>query len=122
MRCTTLPSVGRAVVGILKNPEQTANRYLYVASFETTQLDILKVLEQETGKKFEVVDKTGPELLKSGGEKMGKGDMSGFIDALQGTVVASIDKKEPLTNELVGLPDHEDITEVTRKVLDGSYS
>ena len=42
---TTMSSIGLAVKNSLLEPEKTANRYIYTASFTVKQNDILKVLE-----------------------------------------------------------------------------
>lgn len=44
---TTLAGVGRAVVGVLKNPKETKNRFVYVAETEFTQNRLLKVSGNE---------------------------------------------------------------------------
>ena len=45
---TTLAGVGRAVVGVLKNPEETKNRPVFVAETEFTQNQLLKLSGNES--------------------------------------------------------------------------
>ncbi|KAG4433736.1 hypothetical protein IFR05_010788 [Cadophora sp. M221] len=51
---TTIPHIARAIVGVLQKPNLTANKYLLVTSFQTTQNQILDTAERVTGQKFEV--------------------------------------------------------------------
>lgn len=113
---TTLPMVGRTVVEILLRPDQTVNRYIYVASFTFSQRELLAVVERLSGKKYEVQRVSGEEKRRIGGEKLAKGDMSGFVDMLIGAVIASLDKKEPLDNEMLGLPK-QDMDTVVKETL-----
>ncbi|KAH8160475.1 hypothetical protein CIB48_g7773 [Xylaria polymorpha] len=46
---TTLESVGKAVVGVLKNPEETKNRAVYVQDVALTQKQIRTIAEKVTG-------------------------------------------------------------------------
>ena len=39
---TTLPAIGKAVVGILQHPNETKNRYVYVSEAEVTQKQLLQ--------------------------------------------------------------------------------
>lgn len=43
---TTYEDVGRAVVGILKNPEETANRPVKISSVDTTQNEIISLAKE----------------------------------------------------------------------------
>jgi hypothetical protein len=67
----------------LKKPEETKNKYLNIAGVTTTQNEVLKIVEQVTGDKFEVSHVTGAELEKRGDEKIAKGDFSAFGDYLE---------------------------------------
>ena len=66
---TTRAGVGRAVVGVLKNPEETKNRFVYVAETEFTQNQLLKISGNE-GKvqreeiKIADLEKQGYDALK----------------------------------------------------------
>ena len=70
---TALPTIGLAVARSLKAVDETANKFVYVSSFETTQLEILASVEKATGKKFTVTDiqtdqqlAAAQELIKQG--------------------------------------------------------
>lgn len=120
---TTLSSVGKAVSGILNNPAATANKSLYVASFTPTQNDILAVLENATGKKWEVEKITTADAMVQGFEALGKGDMSGLVGVLMASTCGpangnNFTKNAVLSNDLLGLPK-EDLNIVTRAILEG---
>lgn len=69
---TTRDTVGRAVALALQRPE-AENRYIYIADVTTTQNEILRELERQSGVKWKVVEKNahthredGEVLLKEG--------------------------------------------------------
>jgi len=65
-------------------PEKTANKYLTVASFTITQNEVLAILEQETGTKFQVTNVKTSDLEKIGDEMLAKGSSGAFFQyALQ---------------------------------------
>ena len=49
---TNEKQLGEAVVSVLKHPEITANKYLYISSVETSQNEILAALEKATSSKW----------------------------------------------------------------------
>ncbi|KAL1849177.1 hypothetical protein Daus18300_013334 [Diaporthe australafricana] len=70
---TNLALIGQAVTSILKKPEETANKYLVISSFTTTQNEILKVVEEQTGSKFEIKNITAAEAEKSADDNLSSG-------------------------------------------------
>lgn len=71
----TLPLIGAAVANALMKPEATANKYVYVSSFTTTQNEILAALENVQGVPWEVQKiqskskvHEAQETLKAGGD------------------------------------------------------
>ncbi|EGU73298.1 hypothetical protein FOPG_18697 [Fusarium oxysporum f. sp. conglutinans race 2 54008] len=77
-----VPFIGKAVAAILTHPEETANKYLTIASFTTTQNEILKLIERETGEKWTKTSVTSAELNRTGYEKLSKGDFMAAADFL----------------------------------------
>lgn len=75
---TNLHMIGRCVAAVLLHPEETANSYITVASFTTTQNEVLRVLEEETGAKFEVSHASTAEMERLGDEKWARGDGGAF--------------------------------------------
>jgi len=122
---TTLPTIGAAIVAILHKPEETTNQYIYIASFTTTQNEVLAALEKATGKKWQVEHSTAMETRRIGQEKVGKGDFSGMENIVVSLVyggdsVSDLESSRKLANDLLGLPK-ETVEETVEKIVK-SYS
>lgn len=98
------------MVSVLKNPQDTKNRYLYVASVETTQKDILKALEDTTRKSWTVKETSTKEQIDEATEKLNKGDFGGALILVRATCFGSTPglrsnyaKDETLANETLGV-------------------
>lgn len=90
---TTLEGIGQSVVGVMRHPEQTANRFVKVLSIETSQarlLEAFKRTEYITGQKWEVGSSTSEALMTSGKAKF-QSQTSGWILEL---VVAQLFDKD----------------------------
>ncbi|USP77993.1 hypothetical protein yc1106_05267 [Curvularia clavata] len=109
MEAITPRGMGRAIAAVLKNPEQTVNRYIQLSEFYFTQNEILGYVEELTGTKWNIKHaKTADEAIASG-EAMKKGDMiNAFISAIR--VYLMDDSSEPAItpesffNDSVGFP------------------
>lgn len=102
--------LGRAVIAVLDRPDQTANKNVYVASFETSQKEILTALEKATATKWTVTDTTAEKEVAEATEKIGKGDFSGAYALVRATSFANTSglranyvRDEELSNESLGL-------------------
>lgn len=75
---TFLDTVGEAVVGVLSNPEETKNRFVYVKDIDISQNQLLEIAKKvDPGKKWEEpLDIDTAELEKSSYEGVAKGDYS----------------------------------------------
>ncbi|KXH35039.1 NmrA-like family protein [Colletotrichum nymphaeae SA-01] len=116
---SSLPFIGKSVAGVLKNTEATANKYIDVASFTTTQRELLKVVEELTGSTFTVSNVKTADLEKIADEKLSKGDFSAFIDLLQQYSFADGNDNATKDNaavKLLGLQE-EDLKAETKKAL-----
>lgn len=118
---TTLSTVGTAIAKILRNPEKTANQYLFISSFETTGNEILTELEKATGKKWDVEHKTIEETINTGKEKMSKHDYSGIVELILGVIFGEdqgndLTQEHELANKLLNLPE-ETLETVIAKIL-----
>ncbi|KAI1748875.1 hypothetical protein F4782DRAFT_340066 [Xylaria castorea] len=82
-QASNLPHIGRAIAAVLKNPEQTVNRYISIASFNPTQNQVLEIAEKITGVKWTVNPLPASEQQQIGVEKLGKGDYSAFSHFLR---------------------------------------
>ncbi|KAL8684750.1 MAG: hypothetical protein Q9224_006153 [Gallowayella concinna] len=110
VNATNLSDVAQSIVSILSNPEDTANKFIYIQTVKATQNQILAALEKSTGKKWTVNKRSAAEARQSGGEKLGKGDMSGIPDLITGGIyggepAADYATTRGLTNDLVGLKE-----------------
>ncbi|KAH6713520.1 NmrA-like family protein [Leptodontidium sp. MPI-SDFR-AT-0119] len=118
--------LGSAVLAVLDRPEQTVNKNIYVASFETSQKKILAALEEATGDKWTVTDTTTTREVAEASEKLGKGDFSGAFTLVRATSFANIPglranygRDEDLSNELLGLK-FGSVKETVSRVVGGS--
>lgn len=79
---TNVAFIGKCVAASLKKPEETANKFLTVASFTTTQNEVLRVIEEETGSKFAITNVKTSHLEKIGEEKAARNDPTAFVEFL----------------------------------------
>jgi hypothetical protein len=107
-QASNLNYVGKAVASILKHPDQTANKYLSVSSFQPSHNEIVKIVEELTGTTFTVNRVDSEELQKLGEDKLSKGDFSAFLPLLQRWNFADgkghAVKPEDAADELLELP------------------
>lgn len=113
--------IGRAVSEILRHPDLTKNQYLSTASFNVSQKQLLQIIEELTGKKFEVSHVNSKDLYKSGEEKLARGDYSAFVDFLkvhfEADGAGNALKEEQSANEKLRLQT-EDVKAVVRGLLE----
>ncbi|KAF3762134.1 NAD(P)-binding protein [Cryphonectria parasitica EP155] len=113
--------IAKAVASVLKHPQETANKYLSIASFQPTLNQILEIVEAETGSKWTVERQSTADLQKIGEEKLAKGDFSAFGPLLRVHLYRDGEghalKEGEKANALLGLPENEDIKETLRKWL-----
>lgn len=95
---------------MLQRPQETRNKYLHVASVETSQKKILAALEVATGAQWTVSDTTTEAEVSAAVKKLSEGDFSGAFTLVVATVYsntpglrANYVKDEKLANELLGL-------------------
>jgi hypothetical protein len=108
---TNEATVGQAVVSVLQKPADTANKYLYIESINTTQNEILTELQKATGKTWDIKHTTTEAQVKSGKEAVAKGDFSGMFTLVLATTYGKLEglkanfaTDESLANDLLGLP------------------
>ncbi|KAF2746586.1 NAD(P)-binding protein [Sporormia fimetaria CBS 119925] len=122
LSATNLRQVGLALISILKNPTQTANQYLYISGFETSQREILAVLEKLTDEKWTVKNVSSEELVARGQGLVQKGDFSGFGMLVQAGIFGKMglgdNRGMGYANEVLGL-EKEDLEKTVKTVLGG---
>jgi hypothetical protein len=118
---STRTTIASAVARILLRPQQTLNRYIYVSTFQTNQIDLLAAIKKVSGDGdwdltyVNSVDKInqGKKDLKAGNTMMGLMNIvCGF--AFSGRFGADFAKSGKLANELLELPQ-EDVVDVISK-------
>ncbi|KAJ4122911.1 hypothetical protein NW768_009898 [Fusarium equiseti] len=77
---TTLQGIGQSVVGILQNPDETANRTVKVMSIKTCQNDLLKAFQKETGENWKVERRATQALINGARQKKEKGERGWILD------------------------------------------
>ncbi|KIX02351.1 uncharacterized protein Z518_08292 [Rhinocladiella mackenziei CBS 650.93] len=126
---TNLAQIGRAVAAILsaQHMDKTANQYVYINSFTTTQNEMLKIFEKLGGKKYQVKHVKADDFNKSALEKMqsdpdqGKVWTQGVLEAIVLIMMnyrgfCQYSKTKGLWNKRLGLPE-ENPEDTIREVL-----
>jgi uncharacterized protein YbjT (DUF2867 family) len=113
----------QAVASVLQHPQETHNQYLYIASVETTQNEILASLEEASGEKWAVTETTTDTQVAEALRKLGAGDFSGAFTLVRSTVFGNTDglhanyaADEKLANDILGL-SLEDVKDVVKRVV-----
>ncbi|KAJ5979545.1 NmrA-like family protein [Penicillium waksmanii] len=116
-------ALGQSVVSVLQRPQETTNKYLYVASVETSQNEILTALEKETRAKWSVTHVKTEEVVSEGQKQLSVGDFTGAFSLVRAMMVGSIPglranyiKDTELANDLLGLK-LETVEETVKRVL-----
>lgn len=105
-----MKTIGKGLVALLSTSElveQSANKYVFIASFTTTQNETLKVFEKLTGEKWKVEQVSSKPVQKEGLEKLGKGDYSVAGQLIQAAIFSDeglADVSKRVWNEKLGLP------------------
>lgn len=102
--------MGEAVAAILKKPEETANKSLTVFSFVTTQNEVLKIFEEESGSKYQITHVKGSDLQKKAIEDAAKGARYSSVGNYVQYAVFSDESNDPVNleknhSELLGVKD-----------------
>lgn len=120
---TNEKQLGQAVVSVLQHHQETKNQYLYVASVETTQNEILAALEEISGESWAVTKTTTDAQVAEAFKRLAVGDFSGAFMLVRGTAFGNTQglrsnyaKDETLANDILGL-SLEDVKDVIKRVL-----
>lgn len=111
------------MVSVLKHSQETANKYIYVSSVETTQKEILQALEEETASRWEVINTTSDAQKSEAFKRLGDGDFSGALILVRATsyandpaLHANYATDEELSNDVLGLK-LESVKQTIKRVL-----
>ncbi|KAJ5289084.1 hypothetical protein N7478_002114 [Penicillium angulare] len=120
---TNEKALGQSVVSVLLGPQVTANKYLHVASVETSQNEILSALKKETGAKWTVSHVETDEVVSAAQKKLAAGDFTGAFTLVRAMMVGDIPglkanyiQETDLANDLLGLK-FETVKETVKRVV-----
>ncbi|KAL4863330.1 hypothetical protein BDV12DRAFT_177573 [Aspergillus spectabilis] len=120
---TNQKQLGDALISVLRQPEATANQYLYISSVETTQKEVLAALESATSSSWTVNAVTTDAEVSAAIKKLHTGDFSGALTLVRATSYGDIPdlgsnyaKDRELANGLLGLED-ESVQRTITKVV-----
>lgn len=127
---TSLPSVGAAVVGVLKNPEATRNKYLRIADTTVTQRELLDIVKSVDGVEWTTTQGDTASTYQAGLAEFQKPEpnfMFGIMAQLYRMIFGegfATDWSDKMDNEVVGLPKNgltqEEVKEVVKGVLEST--
>ncbi|KAI0427131.1 NAD(P)-binding protein [Xylaria sp. FL1042] len=123
---TTLATIGRAVVGVLKHPEETQNRAVYVQEAAVSSKQILEIGKRATGTDdWKAIHASLADHVKKGWEElekphpdMAKSDMNFITASIWGEEYGG--KFENLDNKLLGIEemDEEGIEKLIKQLTE----
>ncbi|ETN46653.1 uncharacterized protein HMPREF1541_00839 [Cyphellophora europaea CBS 101466] len=108
----TVADMGKAVVGALKNPEATKNKYIFAYSVTTSQTEILAELEKATAQKWQVESVTSADDIEEGRKLVAAGDFVGMYKLVQAATFGGLpglgqnferDEKDGVANDVLGI-------------------
>ena len=111
---STLARVAEATAAVLRKPQETANRMLYVQSFRSSQGEILAAFERATEAKWEVTTYDSQKYMEAEKAKA-KANNEDLVWWL-GAVDADWTTRDGFAMELLGLED-EDLDTETKRVV-----
>jgi len=105
---TTVPNIAAAIIGTLTNLEGTKNQYLRVSSAHTTQNEVLRAFEAQTGEKWSTSHVVTDEVFEVSKASLLKGEVSypvirGLINSAVYTKESAARWPESTDNEKVGI-------------------
>ncbi|KAL5116196.1 hypothetical protein ACEQ8H_005861 [Pleosporales sp. CAS-2024a] len=121
---TNLHTIALGLIKVIEKGEESANQYVYISSFNTSQKEMLAGFERLTGSTWAVTQVSSSEQLASGRAKLEKGDFSGIEDLLKvatfsGEEIGRFDAAK-LWNDRLGLPK-DDFEKALRAGVAGKY-
>ncbi|KAK4071760.1 uncharacterized protein Triagg1_5998 [Trichoderma aggressivum f. europaeum] len=115
--------LGIAITSVLKKPEETSNKYLFISSVETTQNEILTALEEATNTKWTINITTTEEQVNDAFQKLTSGDLNGAFALVRATsysntpgLKSNYAQDETLSNDLLELKASS-VTETVKRVV-----
>jgi uncharacterized protein YbjT (DUF2867 family) len=107
---TTLADVAKAILGVIKNQDQTANRILYIHSAVTTQNKLIQYAKDKDGKEWDTISKDTEEIRQESLAELAKGTQGNINSAMDGFCICAswntdygCDFSSHLDNDLLGV-------------------
>ncbi|KAH4992518.1 hypothetical protein HBI76_052560 [Parastagonospora nodorum] len=107
---TTLADVARAVLGIIRNMEETANRLVYVHSARVTQNQLIRYAKEKDREVWDIVEMDTDTVKRESLRELEKGEGVGVDRAMLGFCITAMfdaeygcDFSGKLDNELLGI-------------------
>ncbi|KAI1200747.1 NmrA-like family protein [Nemania serpens] len=128
---TTLEGIGQSVVGVLRHPAETANRFVKVRSIQTSQGALLAAFQrraaeqQQQTQQWEIERSTARQVLEDGRKKHAEGAGGWILDLLvyqlfaPGEARCIVASREDADSALLGVRE-ETVDEVVEKALSRS--
>ncbi|KAI1113961.1 NmrA-like family protein [Nemania sp. NC0429] len=128
---TTLEGIGQSVVGVLRRPAETANRFVKVRSIQTSQNALLAAFQRQTAAgqgqgqgqgQWEIEHSTAQQSLERGRKKLAGGKGGWILDLLvyqlyaPGEARCIVASREDADSSLLGVRE-ETVDEVVGKAL-----
>lgn len=85
---TTLQKTCDVVDSIFRHLQGTRNKFLYVSSFTTNQMEILDALQKATTKQWAVLPKTTSQIIDDARTKLTQGQAIGQMELLLAAIYA----------------------------------
>jgi nucleoside-diphosphate-sugar epimerase len=121
----TVADLGKAVVGVLQHPAETANKYVFAHSVTASQREILNALEDQTGQKWNVEVVTTKNEVAKAQEQLVKGDYVAAVRLAQATAFSNlpnmqqdfdVEEKDRVVNDLLGIQT-KNVASIVKEVL-----
>lgn len=115
---STLSQIGEATARILKRPDITKNRMIYVQSFLVSQNQVIEAFERATSSKFQITNYDSKTYQAEEKKKAEAGDLDAIENLvwLLGAIDANWEKKDNFAMLELGLSE-ENLDEVVRKIV-----
>jgi len=124
---TTLDTIGRAVVGVLQHPAETANRAIYIQDALVTQNQLIQYAKDKDGAEWDITSKSTENIREESLAELAKGPDADIHSAMFGFLTSAIfgegyggDYSGHLDNELLGLKGLTDAD--VRKLVESTMS
>ncbi|GAM90678.1 hypothetical protein ANO11243_087230 [Dothideomycetidae sp. 11243] len=115
---STLAQVGRATAAVLKKPDETINKVVYVQSFCTSQNELAKAFEKASGSKFNWSNIKSEEFEREQKPLADKGSAEATEELvwILGALYSNWEDRDTFAMKLLGL-ENEDLDAAVQKVL-----